>query len=60
MVSTLFTVSRSVNITPASSRGGRPLVKLSSMTRYSLISALTKGAVYVFLEVITGSMPPMP
>ena len=33
---------------------------LSSITRYCGPSALTKGAIYVFLEVITGSISSMP
>ena len=53
--STLSTVARSVKITPPISRGGRPLGKSSSMTRYSHSSAFTKGATKVFLEVMTCS-----
>ena len=49
--STLSTVSRSAYMTPPSSSGGRPLVYLSSMTRYSVSSALTKGAVKVWRSV---------
>ncbi|MNM98899.1 hypothetical protein D3C81_1114420 [compost metagenome] len=60
IVSILLTVSRSVKIIPASSSAGRPLVNLSSMTRYSLISALTNGAVYVFFEVTITSMSVIP
>ena len=45
MRSDLFTVARSVIWTPARSRGGLPLGKLSSMTRYCGPSAFTKGAI---------------
>ena len=53
--STLSTVSRSVNINPPLVKSKRPLGKSSSITKYSVSSAFTKGATYVFLEVITGS-----
>ena len=54
--STRSTVARSVKRTPAFSSGGRPLGKLSSMTRYCGASVLTKGAMYVFLSVTTSSV----
>ena len=38
------------------SRAGRPLGRLSSITRYCGFSALTNGAMYVFLPVNTGCM----
>ena len=60
MRSTLFTVSRSVMYTPAFSSAGRPLGNLSSITRYCGPSALTKGAIYVFFEVMTGAISSIP
>ena len=60
MRSTLLTVSLEVMMTPAFSRAGRPFGNASSITRYSLSSALTNGATHVFLLVTTGSSPSSP
>ena len=45
---------------PPFSKAGRPLGNASSITKYSVSSAFTNGAQYVFLEVITGSKPSIP
>ena len=58
--SAFSTVVRSVRYTPAFSRAGRPLGKASSSTRYSVISALTKGAIRVpvlVLEMVISARP---
>ena len=56
MRSTRSTVSRVVRRTPVFSSGGRPFGKSSSITRYCGPSVLTKGAMYVFLSVMTSSV----
>ena len=58
--STLSTVCLSVNIRPPASSLGLPFGNASSITRYSHSSAFTKGATYVFLEVMTGSSSSTP
>ena len=60
ILSTLSTVCLSQKYTPASSRAGRPAGNLSSMTRYSASSALTKGAMYVCFAVTMGSLSSKP
>ena len=58
--SAFSTVVRSVRYTPAPSRAGRPLGKASSSTRYSVISALTKGAIRVPVLVRAMAMSATP
>ena len=60
MRSVQLTVSRSVMYTPAFSSAGRPFGKRSSTTRYCGPSALTNGAMYVRLEVMTGAISSQP
>ena len=61
ILSERLTVFLSAIYTPKPfSRAGRPLGKLSSITRYCGFSALTNGAMYVFFPVITGCMSSTP